>query len=95
MEHLMIPATPAALACAFLAFAFLVFVGAFCIFKPESMQAWFQKRYNTSNKFVQNYPFAKMILKPWYPTYLRFMGVWAWMCALFFAYAVFSALARQ
>jgi hypothetical protein len=85
VKHLMIPAITAAAIC-------LAFVGAFCIFKPERMQAWLQRRHNRSNKFVQNYPFAKLIFKPWYPTYLRFMGVWAWMFALFFAYAVFSTL---
>jgi hypothetical protein len=90
MENAIFPATSAAIAGVFLAL-----VGALYIFKPESMQAWFQKRRNRSNKFVQNYPFAKLIFKPWYPTYLRFMGVWAWMFALFFAYAVFRTLARR
>jgi hypothetical protein len=66
--------------------------GFFSIFKPERMQAWFRRQHNGS-KFLQNYPFAKLISKPWYPTYLRFMGVWAWMLALFFAYALFSTLA--
>jgi hypothetical protein len=61
----------------------------------DSMQAWFQKRHQSSNKFVQNYPLAKLIFKPWYPTYLRFMGVWAWMFAFFFAYTVFRILARR
>jgi hypothetical protein len=88
MEHLMIPATMAAA-------VFLALVGSFCIFKPERMQAWCQRQHNSSNKFFQNYPFAKLIFKPWYPTYLRFMGVWAWMFALFLAYAVFSTLARR
>jgi len=92
MEHLIIPAASAA---AEVACVFLALVGALCIFKPESMQAWFQKRHSRSNKFVQNYPFAKLIFKPWYPTYLRFMGVWAWMFALFFAYAAFSTLGRR
>jgi hypothetical protein len=90
MVNAIIPATLAAVACVFLAL-----VGAVCIFKPENMQAWFQRRHNRSNKFVQNYPFAKLIFKPWYPTYLRFMGVWAWMFALFFAYAVFRTLAGR
>jgi hypothetical protein len=86
MERLMIPTSVAAV-------ILLALVGSFCIFKPERMQAWFQRRHNSSNKFLQNYPFTTLISKPWYPTYLRFIGVWAWMLALFFAYAVFSTLA--
>ncbi len=31
----------------------------------------------------------------WDPTYLRFIGVWAWIFALFFAYVVFSTLSRH
>ena len=88
MEHMQIPATVTAA-------VFLVFVGAFCVFKPTSIQAWLQRRHNKSNKFVQNYPLAKLIFKPWYPTYLRVMGVWAWMFALIFAYAAFSTLTRR
>ena len=88
MERLMIPATLAAA-------VFLTFIGAFCIFKPEDMQSWLQNRHNRSSKFVQNYPFAKLIFKPWYPTYLRFMGVWVWIFAVIFAYVVFSTLTRR
>jgi hypothetical protein len=90
MENAIFPETSAAVACVFLAL-----VGALCICKPKSMQAWFQKRHNSSNKFAQNYPFAKLIFKPWYPTYLRFMGVRAWMFALFFAYSLFRTLAGR
>ncbi len=83
----MIPATAAAA-------VFLTLVGAFFVFKPKTAQAWFQRRY-TNNKFARRYLFARMIFKPWYPTYLKVMGVWVWMFALFFAYVVLSALARR
>ncbi len=43
MENAIFPATSAAIAGVFLAL-----VGALCIFKPESMQAWFQKRHNST-----------------------------------------------
>ena len=88
MDHLMIPATAAAA-------VVLAFVGAFCIFRPERIQGWLQRRHNRGSRFVQNYPLARLVFKPWYPTYLRFMGVWAWMFALFFAYVVFSTLTRR
>ena len=67
-EDLMIPATV-------LAAVFLAFVGTLCVFRPVHVQGWFQRQHNKSNKFVQNYPFARLVFKPWYPAYLRFMEV--------------------
>ncbi len=81
MEQLMIPATSAAA-------IFLAFMGYFCIFRPARVQEYLQRAHNRSNRLVQNLPFAKMIFKPWYPTYLRFWGAFAWMIALFSAYVV-------
>jgi hypothetical protein len=88
MEHLMIPATVVGA-------VFLASIGFFCLLRPVSVQHWFQTQHNRSNKFVQNLPFSKHIFKAWYPTYLRFMGVFAWLLAVFFAYAVYSTLVRR
>ena len=32
---------------------------------------------------------ALNVLKPWYPTYLRFMGIFAWLCGSFLIVALF------
>ena len=74
---------------------FLASIASLCLFRPVSVQQWFQRRHNASNKFVQNWPFSKLIFKAWYPTYLRFMGVLAWILTVFFAYAVYSTLATR
>jgi len=81
MQQLMIPATSAAA-------VFLAFLGYFCIFRPARVQGFAQRAHSSSNRLVQNFPFAKLIFKPWYLTYLRIWGVFAWMMALFFAYLV-------
>jgi hypothetical protein len=88
MEYLMVPAT---VVCAI----FLASIGSLCLFRPVNVQQWFERRHNASNKFVQNWPFSKLIFKAWYLTYLRFMGVFAWMLAVFSAYAVYSTLATR
>ncbi len=88
MEHLKIPATAAAI-------ILLVVVGSFCIFKPAAVQNWLQKQHNSSNTFAQNLPFQKVIFKKWYPAYLRFMGVFSWIFALIFAYAVYLTLTKR
>jgi hypothetical protein len=88
MEHLKIPATV-------IAAVFLAFVGTICIFKPVRMQAWILRQHRASNKSIRRYPFSNLIFKPWYPTYLRVMGVWAWLFALVFAYAVYMSVTRR
>jgi hypothetical protein len=88
MEHLMVSATVVGA-------IFAATIGSFCLLKPVSVQHWFQRQHNRSNKFVQNLPFSKLIFKPWYPTYLRFMGVFVWMFAVFFGYVVYLTLATR
>jgi hypothetical protein len=69
-------------------------VGYFCLFRPESVQKWFQKQHDKSGKLVQNWPLSKFIFQPWYPTYLWLIGVVACAMATFLAYAVYSTLTR-
>ncbi len=80
MEHLMIPSTMAAV-------IFLAVLGYSCIFRPVRVQQWSQRQ--PTGKFL---PLANLVFKSWYPTYLRFMGVFAWVLALFFIYAVYSRI---
>jgi len=53
--------------------------GALCIFKTKMVVEWGRKSYNKRG-FL--YPFASMVAKPWYPTYIRCMGVFISLWAL-------------
>jgi hypothetical protein len=88
MEHLKIPVTAATA-------VFLALVGTICVFQPKRMQEWIQKQYHGSNRSIRRYTFSNLIFKTWYPTYLRVMGVWAWLLALVFAYGVYVSVTGQ
>jgi hypothetical protein len=45
-----------------------------CIFRTDMLVRWQRKNY-ANCAFVRAYPFSEMVLKPWYPTYIRFWGV--------------------
>jgi len=55
--------------------------GGLCIFKTKMLVGFAQRNY-TRSKFVQAYPFANMVMKPWYPVYIRCAGVFIWLWAL-------------
>jgi hypothetical protein len=61
---------------------FTAAAGTLCVFWPERVAAYERKKYHRSNKFIQKWPFFDMVLLPWYPTYLRCMGVFLWLFAL-------------
>ena len=44
--------------------------GALCIFGTSMLVGWAQRNY-TKSKFVQAYPISGMVMKPWYPIYIR------------------------
>ena len=68
----------------------LCICGWFLVFKTETFVTWARRRY-VSRRYLQHYPFARMVMKPWYPTYLRIVGVLVWVvvagldCILVFA----------
>jgi hypothetical protein len=64
-----------------------------CQFKLET-KIPHPKDFATRNqsKFLDRIPFSNLIFKPWYPTYLRIMGVWIWMFALVFGYAFLTPI---
>jgi hypothetical protein len=66
----------------------LATTGTFLIIKPEKRAAYYRKRYQASSKFLQNWPGSNMVMKSWYPLYLRIHGVVCWMFALVLIYAV-------
>lgn len=61
--------------------------GGLCIFKTNVLVGWAQKNY-TKSKVVQAYPFSGMVMKPWYPTYIRGAGIFIWLWALAIDYLV-------
>jgi hypothetical protein len=60
---------------------FFYICGGLCIFKTNTLVGWAQRNYAKS-KFVQAYPFSGMVMKPWYPTYIRVAGIFIWLWAL-------------
>jgi hypothetical protein len=39
---------------------------------------WAQRKYAKS-KLVRGYPFSGMVMKPWYPIYIRAAGIFIWL----------------
>jgi hypothetical protein len=68
---------------------------AFCVAKPKSVAAYARKRYLNSNKLAQKLPFANLVLKPWFPAYLRIMGLFGFMFVLVWFYAVVALFRRM
>ena len=60
-----------------------------CVFRTHAMVEWARKRYHRSSKFVQGWPFSNIVLKPWYPKYLRSIGIFIWLSDLLVIVAVF------
>lgn len=61
--------------------------GVLCIFRTSGLVGWAQRNY-TKSKFVQAYPFSGMVMKPWYPIYIRSAGIFIWLWALAIDYLV-------
>jgi hypothetical protein len=66
---------------------FFFVCGSLCIFKTTMLVGWAQRNY-TKSKFVQAYPFSGMVMKPWYPIYIRSAGIFIWLWALAIDYLV-------
>jgi len=67
----------------------LAIVGWTCVFRTVVAVEWARRRYHKGGRLVQAYPFSNIVLKPWYPTYLRSMGVFVWLVDLLLAIVVF------
>jgi hypothetical protein len=52
--------------------------GWLCVFRTGVVVGWGRKNYERS-KFVQSYPFSNVVLKPWYPIYIRCAGIFLWI----------------
>jgi len=65
---------------------------ALCITEPDKIADWARRRYSKSSKFTQSLPLARMVTKEWYPTYLRFTGLFGVLLVVWWYYAVFTRL---
>ena len=66
----------------------------YCGVKPDSVAANFRRRYQRSSKLVQKLPFASMVMKPWYPTYVRIVGLLGFVCGLVWLYKVIALIRK-
>ena len=57
------------------------------VFKTNMLVAMGRKNYEKS-KLLRSSPLSGMVLKPWYPTYIRCAGIFFWLWALAIAYLV-------
>jgi hypothetical protein len=63
-------------------------VGWFCIFRTSVLVERARKNYTKGNRFVQAYPFSNLVLKPYYPVYIRCAGIFIWLWSLVVDYLV-------
>ena len=64
----------------------------FCIAKPDKLAAYARRRYSRSSAFTQKIPFARIVMKDWYPTYLRLVGSFGLPFTIFWVYMVVTRL---
>jgi hypothetical protein len=72
----------------------LALLGGVCVFNPLAIVKIAQRNYARS-KLTRAWPFSNMVLKPWYPAYLRFMGLFAWAFAALLIYAILKGDAGE
>jgi hypothetical protein len=55
---------------------------AFCAAQPNKIAAYMRHKHLSSPRWLRNWPFAGMVMKEWYPVYLRVVGIGGFVCAL-------------
>jgi hypothetical protein len=55
---------------------------AFCALQPDKVAAYVRRKHLGSPRWIRNWPFAGMVMKEWYPVYLRVMGIGGLVVAL-------------
>ncbi len=63
--------------------------GWLCVFKTDMLVIRGQENYAKSG-LVRAYPFSNMVLKPWYPIYIRRAGIFIWLWVAGFDYLVLT-----
>jgi len=55
-----------------------------CVARPDRFADYARRRYLRSSKLVQKWPFSNIVMKSWYPTYLRIIALFGLAMALGF-----------
>ena len=78
----------------FLGFAViaLVVLGCACLFRTTVLVEWARKDYLRSTRNIQAWSSTAIVMKDWFPMYLRGMGVFALLIAILVASDVFQLL---
>jgi len=48
---------------------------ALCVAMPDKIASYMRDRHLRSPKWIQKWPFASIVMKAWYPIYLRVVGL--------------------
>jgi hypothetical protein len=70
----------------------LVVLGCVCLFRTTVLVEWARKDFLRSSRFVQAWPGTNLVMKSWFPMYLRGMGIYALLIAIFVASDIFQLL---
>jgi hypothetical protein len=72
----------------------LAVLGWACLFRTERLVLWARRNYERSNRFIRAWPGHSGVMKPWYPAYVRFMGIFVWVFACLLAMGLIYDLAH-
>ena len=65
----------------------LAYAGWNCLYKTDYLVKMHRKQFQKAAG-VRFYPFASLVVKPWYPAYLRGCGLAIWLCDVVFIYLI-------
>ena len=82
------------MAAVLLAFIGCAVCGWLCLFRTSTVVGWLRANHARS-RLVRAYPFSSLVLKPWYPTYLRCMGALIWLFGAAFVCMLILTAVRQ
>ena len=68
--------------------------GGIFIFRTGALVKMAQRNYAKAPRWIRTYPFSDTVTKPWYPTYIRFAGVFIWVWAIAIDFLVLSGWLR-
>jgi hypothetical protein len=54
----------------------------FCAVQPNKVTAYMRSKHLSSPRWLRNWFFAGLVMKEWYPVYLRVWGIGGFVCAL-------------
>jgi hypothetical protein len=63
----------------------LAICGWLCLYKTDVLVSRQRRRYE-NHWWIRAYPFSSMVMKSWYPAYLRYSGLALWLWDLYLVY---------